>query len=169
MKQNQMDKSTKKNEEIQELFKKHKIDSSFFSQGLKFECQGSGKCCTSHGEYGHVFLTLDDRKRFAKFLKIRTSEFTKKYCDQLGPVWKLKEEKGNPDCIFLKNKKCSVYQARPNQCRTWPFWPEVMNAKAWKKDVESFCPGVGKGKTWTAKEITDSLLLEIQNESQLGK
>ena len=140
----------------------------FYENGLRFECQGSGKCCTSHGEFGHVFLTKEDRQRFAKYLNMRTAEFTKKYCDQLGPIWRLKEEFGKPDCIFLKEKKCSVYEARPTQCRTWPFWPEVMNAKAWKEDVESFCPGVGKGRLWTASEIEEIMETEKKSEASLG-
>lgn len=140
----------------------------FYENGLRFQCQGSGKCCTSHGEYGFVFLTLEDRKRMARELKIRTSEFTKQYCDRKGPVWHLKEDPKNPDCMFLKNKRCSIYEGRPTQCRTWPFWPEVMNAKAWKKDVESFCPGVGQGKLWKAEEIEKILAIETDSQNRLG-
>lgn len=133
-------KATKKNSSEAKITKK-----AFLSEGVKFECQGSGKCCTSHGEFGFVFLTLDDRRRFAKHLKLTTGEFTKKYCTNRSGLWHLNEDPKNPDCMFLKNKKCSVYLARPTQCRTWPFWPEVMNPKAWKKEVVSFCPGVNKG------------------------
>lgn len=129
----------------------------WWQKGIRFECQGSGKCCTSHGEYGFVFLTLEDRKRFAKFFKISSSAFTKKYCEKTDDTWHLKEDPKNPDCMFLKNKRCSTYEARPDQCRTWPFWPEVMKAKSWSKDVASFCPGVGKGRLVSGKEIEDSL------------
>lgn len=139
----------------------------FYEQGLRFECQGSGKCCTSHGEFGFVFLTQDDRRRFARHLKVSTTVFTKKYCDQTNGIWHLKEDKGNPDCMFLKNKGCSVYEARPNQCRTWPFWPEVMNAKAWKSEVADFCPGVGKGRLWSKQEIEQEMGKDRENEKKL--
>lgn len=141
----------------------------FYKDGLRFECQGSGKCCTSHGEFGFVFLTPEDRKRFAKFFGMRTGEFTKKYCDRTGKVWHLKEDPKNPDCMFLDGKRCSTYEARPTQCRTWPFWNDVMNAKSWAKDVAAFCPGVGKGKLWTEKEIDAVLKIETAAEKQLGK
>lgn len=141
----------------------------FYKDGLRFECQGSGKCCTSHGEFGFVFLTPEDRKRFAKHFGMRTGEFTKKYCDRTGGVWHLKEDPKNPDCMFLDGKRCSTYEARPTQCRTWPFWNDVMNAKSWAKDVAAFCPGVGKGKLWTAKEIDAVLKIETAAERQLGK
>lgn len=139
----------------------------FYEQGLRFECQGSGKCCTSHGEFGFVFLTKEDRTRFAKHLSLSLSDFQKKYCDQTSEIWHLKEIKSQPDCIFLKDKRCSVYEARPNQCRTWPFWPEVMNAKAWKSEVQSFCPGVGKGKVWSKAEIEAVMGIDLENEKKL--
>ena len=78
------------------------IKPPFYSNGLKFECQGSGNCCTSHGEFGFVFLTLEDRRRFAKHLAISTAAFTKQYCDLRDGVWHLKEDAKNPDCMFLK-------------------------------------------------------------------
>lgn len=139
----------------------------WWSKGVRFQCQGSGKCCTSHGEFGFVFLTLEDRRRFAKHLKISTSAFTRKYCEKYSGAWHLKEDPKNPDCMFLKNKGCSVYEARPTQCRTWPFWPEVMNAKAWAKDVVQFCPGVGKGKLISAKTIAETLKLQSESEKQI--
>lgn len=139
----------------------------FYKQGLRFECQGSGKCCTSRGEFGFVFLTKEDRQRFADHLKISVSEFQKQYCGQTQGIWHLKEEKSRLDCMFLKDKRCSVYEARPNQCRTWPFWPEVMNAKAWKTEVESYCPGVGKGRLWTQTEIEKAMLMDQETEQKL--
>jgi len=140
----------------------------FYEDGLKFECQGSGNCCTSHGEFGFVFLTLEDRRRFAKHLKLTTSAFTKQYCDIKDGVWHLKEDPKNPDCMFLKNKRCSLYEARPTQCRTWPFWPEVMTAKSWQKEVAAFCPGVGKGRTWSKLEIETTMKEDAENASRFG-
>lgn len=149
------------------MSKKETTNKEWWSEGLRFQCQGSGKCCTSHGEYGFVFLSLEDRRRFAKYFKISTSAFTKKYCQKLNGAFHLIEDPKNPDCMFLKNKQCSVYEARPNQCRTWPFWPEVMNAKAWKKDVADFCPGVGKGPVIPAKEIERQLKIMSKTEDQI--
>jgi Fe-S-cluster containining protein len=137
---------------------------SFYEKGIRFQCQGSGKCCVSHGQFGFVYVTLQDRKRFAEHLGMSTREFTKKYCEKTDGFFHLKDSKDlNGDCLFLKNQRCSVYEARPTQCRTWPFWPEVMNAKTWKMEVQSFCPGVGKGPVWKAAEI--EALLRVQSEA----
>ncbi len=141
-----------------------KQEKIWWNQGVQFECQGSGKCCVSHNGYGYVYFTKEDRRRMAAHLKIPTQIFTKQYCVKQGPVYHLKEVHKNGDCRFLKNKQCSAYEGRPTQCRTWPFWPEVMNAKSWQKDVVSFCPGIGKGRIWSKTEIDQNL--EIQTKSE---
>ncbi len=96
---------------------------------------------TSFDSFGNVYLTLEDRQRMAKVLKISASQFTRKYCEKVGGIYRLKEQKADKSCTFLEEKKCQIYEGRPTQCRTWPFWPEVMGAKLWKKEVADFCPG----------------------------
>ena len=61
----------------------------------------------------------------------------------------VKDNYGSADrCIFLDDdgKKCTIYEARPTQCRTYPYWPRLMNNEtAWideSVDIE-------KGKLWT--------------------
>lgn len=132
------------------------VTKEWWADGVRFECQGSGKCCVSHGEYGLVYMTLGDRKKMAKLLKMKLADFEVQYCEITDGFYHLKEVP-DPACIFLKDKRCTVYEARPTQCRTWPFWPEVMNAKTWKKEVAAFCPGVGKGPLRSAKEIQATL------------
>ena len=109
-------------------------------KGIKFKCQGSANCCVSRGSYGYVYLSRKDVKRLSIFFKITINEFIKKYCSKKNNYVYLKEKIKNKNCIYLKNKKCSVYKARPEQCRTWPFWPENMNVKIWNKDIMKFCP-----------------------------
>jgi Fe-S-cluster containining protein len=123
----------------------------FFKDGIRFECQGSGKCCTSRGIYGFIYLNLAERRDLAKHFEISTLQFTRRYCDKSNGFFYLKDP--DKDCRFLIKDKCEVYDARPLQCRTWPFWPENMNNKVWKKEIELFCAGVGKGKLYSAKEI----------------
>lgn len=139
----------------------------FWSEGIQFQCQGSGNCCVSRGGYGYVYLTLKDRRLMAKALGLTTSAFTKQYCDQEDGIWKLKST-AEDDCVFLEGKRCAVYKGRPTQCRTWPFWPEVMNAKVWSQEVSSFCPGVGKGKVWSAEEVEAQLREQIASENEYG-
>ena len=142
-------------------------DSPWWSSGVQFECQGSGRCCVSHGGYGYVYLTKEDRIRFAKALNMTTRQFTSKYCKKVDGIYQLIDgDQGR--CVFLEGKQCGVYEGRPTQCRTWPFWPEVMDVKVWKKEVTEFCPGVGKGKVWSKKHIEAALKEQTDSEEAYG-
>lgn len=113
-------------------------------------------------------MTLADRKRMAKVVGLPLKEFTRQHCETTEGVHHLKEDTANGDCRFLEGgNRCGVYMGRPEQCRTWPFWPEVMNAKTWKKEVAAFCPGVGKGKLHSADHIRKTMALQAKSEDDL--
>ncbi len=144
------------------------MSQKWWQKGLRFQCQGSGNCCLSRGEYGFVYLSKGDKKALAKHLDMDEIDFLKKYCDQSDGIHHLKERAEQDECMFLKENKCSVYSARPTQCRTWPFWPENMNAKSWKKDVKTFCPGVGRGPHVPAHKIEMDLTTQALCDKELG-
>ena len=135
------------------------------NNGIKFSCQNSGNCCVSRGNHGYVYLSKDDLNKLANLFNQNKNEFKKKYCKITNGFIHLKEfikNKGN--CLFLINNRCSVYRARPIQCRTWPFWNENMNAKTWYKEIALFCPGVGKGRRYTKESILKILEKDKKNE-----
>jgi len=127
----------------------------FYQGGICFECQGDGRCCITRGRYGYVYLSFNDRRRLAKYFNIPLTEFTAKYTKKTNGLYELKYN--SKDCPFLKNNKCVVYASRPWQCRTWPFWPENMNSDVWVQEVATSCPGIGKGRLFSASEIEDIL------------
>jgi len=76
-----------------------------YKNGIRFECQGSGKCCVSRDSYGFVYLSNIDLKRFSKYFKLSLKAFKNKYCqitDGFIHLTEKEEQKGN--CIFLKDK-----------------------------------------------------------------
>lgn len=127
----------------------------FWKEGIQFSCQGTGQCCVSRNGYGYVYLSLQDRRRLAQHLGIPTRDFTRKHCAKTGGWFHLKDSKAA--CPYLNGTRCGVYEARPTQCRTWPFWPENMKAKVWASEIAAFCPGVGKGRRYSAEEIRKQL------------
>lgn len=143
----------------------------FYKEGLHFECQGSGKCCVSRGQYGFVYLTKEDRKLMADSLNLSAGEFKKRYVKVTDGVSHLVQPEESDDCVFLKHNRCEVYEARPTQCRTWPFWPENMNSKAWQRDVVNFCPGASVKKTKrslkSSRVIEEQLKIQAESEKEL--
>jgi Fe-S-cluster containining protein len=127
----------------------------FYKKGLRFQCQGDGKCCVTRGKYGYVYLSFNDRKRIATHLGMSADAFTDKFTRKVDGLYELRYT--GRDCPFLNDRQCRIYAARPWQCRTWPFWPENMNNEVWEQEVATWCPGVGKGRLYTSDEISEIL------------
>ncbi|VAX24111.1 hypothetical protein MNBD_NITROSPINAE02-2243 [hydrothermal vent metagenome] len=119
--------------------------------GIRFECQKSGECCRSRGIYVYVYLSLRDRRRIARRLDMPTREFTRQYTEKTDDAFHLKH--ADQDCLFLKRNRCSIHDARPMQCETWPFWVENLKGDIWNSEIAKNCEGVGKGRLYSADEI----------------
>jgi Fe-S-cluster containining protein len=85
----------------------------------KFECTGCGDCCRWSGS---VLLTDRDIARLAKELGLSQQEFINRHT-RLAPNRTQLALIDNPDesCSFLDGNRCSVYEARPEQCRSFPY------------------------------------------------
>ena len=145
------------------------MDKRIFKEGVNFKCQGSSNCCISRGNYGYVYLSKKDLASIAKYLNISVNNFKKNYCEYSDGYLHLKEIYSNGNCQFLDNKRCSIYPARPTQCRTWPFWKKNMNTKKWNKEILNFCPGIGKGKLISFSMIQKKINIDIENDKKIIK
>jgi len=142
------------------------MDKDFYAGGLQFECTGCGECCRSRGgRPSWVYVTIEERRRLAQHLALSTSEFTQKYCEKTHGFFHLRNP--SADCVFLKGARCTVYAARPGQCRTFPFWRENMSREVWEGAVARECEGVGRGRVWTKAEIEVRLEDERKRDSQI--
>lgn len=125
----------------------------WYKNGLSFECAGCGDCC--RGTPGYVWVTLEEAERIARHLAMPLGEFeTTCLRHVMGRMSLL--EKPNGDCIFWeRDAGCRVYDLRPLQCRTFPFWKQnIKNPSAWDR-LASGCPGIGRGRLYCEKEIAD--------------
>lgn len=113
----------------------------WYEKGLSFNCTGCGKCCS--GASGYVWVDEQEILDIANFLKLSDTEFRSKYVIQVGDKFSLKElKKTDYQCIFLRDKQCTIYEARPRQCRTYPFWPSIMRSKKnWDEEANA-CEGI---------------------------
>jgi Fe-S-cluster containining protein len=107
-----------------------------------------------------VFLSEKDLNKLALELNMDNDSFLSAYCRwvQRGQEVELLSlnEKPNYDCIFW-NSGCTVYQSRPLQCRTFPFWESILcSAKAWESAAGS-CPGINSGPLRSYEDIKECL------------
>ena len=85
------------------------------------------------------------------------AEFEEQYVRQVG-VRKSLIEYPNGDCVFFdrETRHCQVYDHRPRQCRTWPFWQSnISSPQAWEA-ASLACPGCGQGRVLNVQEIEAS-------------
>jgi Fe-S-cluster containining protein len=133
----------------------------FYAEGLRFSCARCSTCCRY--ESGFVFLSERDAVGLAESLRMAYASFVETYCRWVPGKWGTEQlalkEKANYDCVFWKDG-CSVYEARPLQCRSFPFWHSVIiSPKAWAEAAKS-CPGMGKGALHSIEEIMAHLQQE---------
>lgn len=128
---------------------------TWYREGLAFTCTRCGDCC--RGAPGYVWVTDEEIQRLAALRGESPEVFTRRFVRQVGPRMSL-IEKPNGDCVFWENENgCTVYSARPKQCRTWPFWPaNLTDESAWERTC-AFCPGSGQGRTHSLDEIRASI------------
>ncbi len=103
-----------------------------------------GNCC--RGESGYIWVKYSEIEKIAKVLDMSLEDFAKIYLRKVGHRYSLVERKlgdGDFGCIFFDEVKraCKIYEARPLQCRTYPFW-DSFKSKESQKELRTECPGV---------------------------
>jgi len=138
------------------------VKGPFYAGGLRFSCQRCSACCRF--ESGYVYLSRQDVSLLRTALDMPYDKFIEKYCRWV-PEWNGKsrlslKEKRNYDCIFWSKEHgegCRVYKERPLQCRTFPFWPSIMESKDnWEMTAQD-CPGTGEGELHSRDSIEKML------------
>ncbi len=116
----------------------------WYSEGLAFECTQCGDCCT--GAPGVVWVTDEEIREIARVRGESYGEILIHHTRLVGGRRSLKEY-ANGDCTFFDGARrcCTVYSARPVQCRTWPFWPRHLESREAWMQVQKACKGVGRG------------------------
>ena len=125
----------------------------WYAEGLRFSCSQCGACCS--GSPGFVWVDQDEIRSIANFLGMDdVDEFERQYTKRKGLRVSIREFP-NGDCLFLDEttRGCTIYDARPKQCRTWPFWgSNLKDEEAWRQTCEE-CPGAGTGRLYQLDEI----------------
>ena len=126
------------------------MSTPWYCDGLRFECTRCGRCC--RGEPGFVWVREIEIASIARFLRLGVAELVKSYVRQaMGDYCFV--ELANGDCVFWSPAGCRIYEVRPIQCRTFPFWSEyVRSPKGWAA-VARRCPGVNHGRLYLPAEI----------------
>ncbi|MFO7735205.1 MAG: YkgJ family cysteine cluster protein [bacterium] len=113
----------------------------------EFRCRLCGKCCKNI----RVVLMPEDVFKLSDELDIDVSDFLKNYTEFFlmeyekenslvyisAPVLNVRE---NGECVFLRENRCSFYNARPEQCKRLPFVSHPVIFSDNIRDISSQCP-----------------------------
>ena len=89
------------------------------------------RCC--RGPKGVIWLTQQRAEDIARSLNMTFERFSSRYLRRIDGKISLKEVYVAPleyACIALdqQTNQCTIYEHRPEQCRSFPFWVENQNA-----------------------------------------
>src|SRR5262245_16738584 len=127
------------------------MEGPWYRDGLRFGCTGCGHCCT--GAPGYVWVGAGEIDVLARHLGVSKESFGRSYLRRVGDRYSLLE-RANGDCIFYREGTgCTVYAARPRQCRSFPFWPEHLRTRGTWEELKAACPGAGQGRIYPLEEI----------------
>ena len=140
----------------------------WYQAGLSFQCTGCGNCC-SGPQTGFVWVSDQEIAAIAEKMSMGDDidRFERQFVRTIGNRKSLVEY-SDGDCIFPDPtlRQCSVYDARPMQCRTWPFWKEnLASPTQWGQAAKS-CPGCNRGKLYSLTQIEKILANSDQAASE---
>lgn len=126
-------------------------DAAWYGEGLRFTCAQCGNCCRGP-EPGYVWVTEAEVAALAERVGLSVDAFGARYLRRVGARLSL-VERANHDCVFWEDGRgCTVYEQRPEQCRTFPFWTEIVaSAEGWARF--GWCRGKDQGRLFTREEI----------------
>lgn len=131
-----------------------------YEQGLRFTCTQCAHCCKD--EPGYVFLSEEEISAIAAHLSLSRLAFLQHYCRrvQMADIYMISLlERRNNDCVFLTEAGCRIYQARPLQCRSYPFWDSIVSSREYWDQEARDCPGMNQGELHSKEEIERWLAL----------
>jgi Fe-S-cluster containining protein len=105
------------------------------------------------GESGTIYVSRSEIETIAGSLHQSVDAFTGQYLYPYKDSYSIKEDEQGA-CLFFDNG-CTIYNIRPLQCRTFPFWfCNLRSEQAWRH-IQRQCPGIGHGRLYSRKEILD--------------
>lgn len=132
---------------------------------LRFKCTGCGRCCYGN-KSDYILLSVNEAENIRLALNLDEHVFVRDYLSKLVRGGNGLRILNNGRCCLLDdNNQCRVYALRPTQCRTYPFWPEIINSSSeWHNEAKR-CEGINRGEVVSLEHIEAELNASIEAES----
>ncbi|MBW7857467.1 MAG: YkgJ family cysteine cluster protein [Leptonema sp. (in: Bacteria)] len=136
------------------------VENALSGEVFKWTCTACGQCCRGPGA---VYFTENDLVNIRQYLNLdKPSKTNQEKWNRI--LKKLVQKKQNnffvhqtdDACMFLgKDNKCTIYEVRPLQCRTFPFWTSNFEGKESYQALKALSPGVrnGRGQPFSNQDV----------------
>jgi len=129
----------------------------WYKDGLCFNCSQCGNCCSGRCGPGYVWVNKEEIGAIAELLNLEITQFAQHYLRLCNGRYALLET-AEHDCIFLKNNSCAIYEKRPKQCRTFPWWKKNLESPESWEEAKKICTGINDtSPTFTREQIDQAL------------
>lgn len=106
------------------------VGTEWFSGGLKFGCTECGRCCQMDGD---VWLAPEEVTGLSEHLGKTEEQFLSEFTRRRLRGWTCLKQSADAarGCVFLDTatNQCGIYERRPVQCKTYPFWPSLLQSE----------------------------------------
>lgn len=119
-----------------------------------FKCTACGSCCKGAGI---IYFLPHELNRIVEFLNLaedKAYSLKKRIISSRSNGYYLYDSE--EDCLFLgSDGLCSIYEVRPVQCRSYPFWPSLFQSRKTFQALKKESNGVmtGKGEKFTLLQM----------------
>lgn len=128
--------------------------------GFHFSCTRCGDCCRVG--HGRVWLERDDLQPLAAASGMSRTAFLEAKVVTVDGRLSLRE-RSDGGCILLEGQaQCTVYEARPRQCREFPHWP-ALREEASLAAAAAACPGIQRfPRAETLAEVLPQVAVHVE-------
>ncbi len=134
----------------------------------RFQCRRSGRCCQVRG--GVAWVSEEEQVAIAEFKQVTYEEFHATHVRELpdpatGQIRQALRDRADGACCLLDGaNECSVYEARPTQCRDFPFWDSVTGDPHGFERARAVCPGIEAVPSETLRDRATAALAQILDD-----
>ncbi|WP_186441113.1 YkgJ family cysteine cluster protein [Desulfamplus magnetovallimortis] len=103
-------------------------------------------CC--RGKSGNIWINREEMINISSLLNLNPIDAMQNFFEKRDNRLLIREQFDGKEfrCLFLdNNQKCSIYKARPAQCRSFPFWAHYSIDNVTDNRISLLveeCPGV---------------------------
>ncbi len=134
-----------------------------YPTNVAFSCNCCGLCCgNTPNKTRHILLLEREADEISEQTGLPIEEFAAESSNSTPYMYEMRKPYDGK-CFFLKDNRCSIYDARPLICRFYPFelrYNKDKNTHVFNYTLE--CPVINKGKTVTKKDFDELFFLAEQ-------